>query len=200
MRKFIIYLSAIIYLFFCNLVFASETGKFMSLDAIEVTDEVTIPAGYTVKFLGVIDVPVNIANSGRLATFQYEEQIYTADAALFERVVEDNYFSLYPPRSVDNGSSASVCTTLTFAKSGDAVDLSKTDISRFIQVTKDDKIETDYSVLKPKNSDGYYRENTDFCITGLKHSTAYKISVLPGLKARERTTSRNLSAAISIAA
>ena len=61
MRKFIIYLSAIIYLFFCNLVFASETGKFMSLDAIEVTDEVTIPAGYTVKFLGVIDVPVNIA-------------------------------------------------------------------------------------------------------------------------------------------
>ena len=172
----------------------------MSLDAIEVTDEVKIPAGYTVKFLGVIDVPVNIANSGRLATFQYKEQIYTADAALFERVVEDNYFSLYPPRSVDNGSSASVCTTLTFARSGDAVDLSKTDISRFIQVTKDDKIETDYSVLKPKNSDGYYRENTDFCITGLKHSTAYKISVLPGLKARERTTSRNLSAAISIAA
>ena len=125
MRKFIIYLSAIIYLFFCNLVFASETGKFMSLDAIEVTDEVKIPAGYTVKFLGVIDVPVNIANSGRLATFQYKEQIYTADAALFERVVEDNYFSLYPPRSVDNGSSASVCTTLTFARSGDAVDRSQ---------------------------------------------------------------------------
>ena len=69
----------------------------MSLDVIKVTDEVKIPAGYTVKFLGVIDVPKNIASSGRLATFQYNDQIYTADAALFERVIEDNYFSLSPP-------------------------------------------------------------------------------------------------------
>ena len=92
MRKYIIFLSTLIYLFFCNSVNASETGKFMSLKTIEVADELTILPGHVVKFLGVIDVPVNIANSGRLATFRYKEQIYSADAVFFERITEDNYF------------------------------------------------------------------------------------------------------------
>ena len=200
MRKYIIFLSTLIYLFFCNSVNASETGKFMSLKTIEVADELTILPGHVVKFLGVIDVPVNIASSGRLATFRYKEQIYSADAVFFERITEDNYFSLYPPRTFDNGTSAAVCTTLTFMRTGDVVDLSKTDISRFIQVKSDGKIETDYSVLKPKDSDGYSRDSTDFCIEGLAHSSSYKVSVLPGLTAFERTTARNLASTISIVA
>ena len=62
---------------------AEDLGRYISSEPITLNDELTIEAGVTVNFLGVLDVPKNVASSGRLATFYLGENIYNADAALF---------------------------------------------------------------------------------------------------------------------
>ena len=166
-----------------SLVSASQTGTFISIDEIEISEDVTLPAGSTVEFLGVIDVLTTVVGSGRLATFQYNGSIYNADASLFEEPVEDEYFSLLSPRIKDNGSSASICTTLLFSNSGNNVDFSNIDLSQFIEVKSGGKIIDSYSILKPKDHNSNYRSNSDFCVQGLAHSTSYKVTVLPDLRA-----------------
>ncbi len=183
MRNFFILLSSITFLLIGSLVSASQTGTFISIDEIEISEDVTLPAGSTVEFLGVIDVLTTVVGSGRLATFQFNGSIYNADASLFEEPVEDEYFSLLSPRIKDNGSSASICTTLLFSNSGNNVDFSNTDLSQFIEVKSGGKIIDSYSILKPKDHNSSYRSNSDFCVQGLAHSTSYKVTVLPDLRA-----------------
>ena len=183
MRNFFILLSSITFLLIGSLVSASQTGTFISIDEIEISEGITLPAGSTVEFLGVIDVLTTVVGSGRLATFQYNGSIYNADASLFEEPVEDEYFSLLSPRIKDNGSSASICTTLLFSDSGNNVDFSNTDLSQFIEVKSGGKIIDSYSILKPKDNTSSYRSNSDFCVQGLAHSTSYKVTVLPDLRA-----------------
>ena len=108
MKSFFTLLSSITFLLTGSLVSASETGTFISIDEIEISEDVTLPAGSTVEFLGVIDVLTTVVGSGRLATFQYNGSIYNADASLFEEPVEDKNFYLLSPRTQDNGSSASI--------------------------------------------------------------------------------------------
>lgn len=170
-------------MFTSGLVSASQTGTFLSIDEIDISDEITLPAGSSVEFLGVIDVLTTVSKSGRLATFQYNGAIYNADASLFEELVEDAYFYLLPPRTQDNGSSTSICTTITFRGSGNNVDFSNVDLSQFIEIKSGGQIINDYSILKPKDISSSYRSNSDFCIQGLAHATSHKVTVLPGLRA-----------------
>ena len=102
MRKLLITLASTLLLFMSGMVSAAQTGTFLSIEEIEISDEIILPAGSTVEFLGVIDVLTTVSKSGRLATFQYDGAIYNADASLFEELVEDEFFYLLPPISKDN--------------------------------------------------------------------------------------------------
>ena len=68
---------------------AEDLGRYISSEPIKLNDDLTIEAGVTVNFLGVLDVPKNVASSGRLATFYVGENIYNADAALFYKAIEN---------------------------------------------------------------------------------------------------------------
>ena len=198
MRKIIILISGLIFLLTGGVLSADQTGSFISIDEIEISEEVTLPAGSAVEFLGVIDVLSSVASSGRLATFQYNGNIYNADASLFEKPNEDLNFFLLSPRTYDNGGSTSICTTLSFSGSGNNVDFSNIDLSRFIEVKSDNKIIDNYSILKPKDYTSSYRSNSDFCVQGLSHSTSYKVTVLPDLRAYDGIAIYAIDTAISV--
>ena len=183
MRKIIILLSSFILLLTGGMLSASQTGTFISVDEIDISNEFTLPAGSTVEFLGVIEVTASVARSGKLATFQYNGSIYNADASLFEEQKEDENFFLLSPRTNDDGSSASICTTIALQNSGNNVDFSNADLSQFIEVKSGGKIIDNYSVLRPKDFSSRYRYKSDFCVQGLSHATSYKVTVLPGLRA-----------------
>ncbi len=198
MRKTIILLSSLIFLLTGGILSADQTGTFISIDEIEISEDVTLPAGSTVEFLGVIDVLTTVADSGRLATFQYSGNIYNADASFFEKPNEDVNFFLLSPRTHDNGGSASICTTLSFAGSGNNIDFSNIDLSQFIEVKSGNQIVNNYSILKPKDYTSSYRSNSDFCVQGLSHSTSYKVTVLPDLRAYDGFAIYAVDTAISV--
>ena len=77
---------------------AEDLGRYISSEPIKLNDDLTIEAGVTVNFLGVLDVPKNVASSGRLATFYVGENIYNADAALFTRQLKMPIWLFYRPR------------------------------------------------------------------------------------------------------
>ena len=95
---------------------AEDLGRYISSEPIKLSDELTIEAGVTVNFLGVLDVPKNVAASGRLATFYLGENIYNADAAFFYKAIENANMAILPPKLEDNVDSASICTTLMYNK------------------------------------------------------------------------------------
>ena len=68
---------------------AEDLGRYISSEPITLNEELTIEAGVTVNFLGVLEVLRNVAPSGRLATFYLGENIYNADAALFYKAIEN---------------------------------------------------------------------------------------------------------------
>ena len=65
MRKLLIILFGAILSFMSTTVSAEQTGIFLSIEEIEISDEFTLPAGSTVEFLGVIDVLTTVSKSGR---------------------------------------------------------------------------------------------------------------------------------------
>ena len=77
---------------------AEDLGRYISSEPIKLSDELTIEAGVTVNFLGVLDVPKNVAASGRLATFYLGENIYNADAAFFYKAIENANMEILPPK------------------------------------------------------------------------------------------------------
>ena len=99
MHKIIVLFSSVIFLLTGSILSAAQTGTFISVDEIEISEEFKLPAGSTVEFLGVIDVLTTVAKSGKLATFQYNGSIYNADASLFEELNEDENFYLLSPRT-----------------------------------------------------------------------------------------------------
>ena len=198
MHKIIILFSSVIFLLTGSILSAAQTGTFISVDEIEISEEFKLPAGSTVEFLGVIDVLTTVARSGKLATFQYNGSIYNADASLFEELNEDENFYLLSPRTQDNGSSASICTTLSLYGSGNNVDFSNTDLSQYIEVRSGTELVSNYSILKPRDSGSSYRSNSDFCVQGLEHSTSFKVTVLPGLRAYDDFKIKTLEAPISV--
>ena len=85
MRQIFFILIFLTSMVFNNLAHAETSGPYISVERVKIDTNTSIPAGAEVNFLGVIDVTPLVAESGRLATFIYGEQIYNADAALFYR-------------------------------------------------------------------------------------------------------------------
>ena len=164
---------------------AEDLGRYISSEPITLNDELTIEAGVTVNFLGVLDVPKNVASSGRLATFYLGENIYNADAALFYKAIENANMEILPPKVEDNVGSASICTTLMYNKTADyPVSLETVDLTQFIRVKLGDRQIDKFSIRKPRDTTWSYRyrSNTDFCVQGLEHSKTYEITILAGIK------------------
>ena len=173
------------------------TGRFISIDRIDVSDEVSIAAGETVEFLGVLDVSSTISPSGRLATLRFEDRILNLDAALFYKANEGTNFDYMPVVAKNNGDTASLCSTIFLSNTDIPLDLEKTDLKKFISIKSKNTMISDFSILKPRDHDGYGRFYTDFCIGGLKHSQNYEITFLSGLNGyydkRELTLEKNIS-------
>ncbi len=164
---------------------ADDLGRYISSEPIQLNEELTIEAGVTVNFLGVLDVPKNVAPSGRLATFYLGENIYNADAALFYKAIENANMEILPPKVEDNIGSASICTTLMYNKTADyPVGLETVDLTQFIRVKLGTRQIDKFSIRKPRDTTWSYRyrSNTDFCVQGLEHSKTYEITILEGIK------------------
>ena len=164
---------------------AEDLGRYISSEPIKLNDDLTIEAGVTVNFLGVLDVPKNVASSGRLATFYVGENIYNADAALFYKAIENANMAILPPKVEDNVDSASICTTLMYNKTADyPVSLETVDLTQFIRVKVGERQIDKFSIRKPRDTTWSYRyrSNTDFCVQGLEHSKTYEITILAGIK------------------
>ena len=166
---------------FFSTAYAQTTGQYVTIDEISVGDDVLIETGTTLYVLGIIDVPSSITASGQLATFSYQGRIYNSDASMLMEVIDDASMRLLPPNIQDNGNSVSICSTLTSTVNNSNVDLKSIDLTQFLEVQESGvKVET-YSIKKPKFFMSDYRSETDFCVTGLKHSSDYRITVLKGL-------------------
>ena len=76
-------LTAIVTLLLPSLGHAKETGRYISVQQIDIDQNTSIAAGSEVNFLGVIDVTQSVAASGRFATFTNGGKIFNADAYLF---------------------------------------------------------------------------------------------------------------------
>ena len=86
MQTMINLLKSIIFTIFLitpTLLIAEQLGRYISIEKIEISDTITVPAGAEVNFLGVIDVTLGAVPSGKLATFTYKNQVLNADATLF---------------------------------------------------------------------------------------------------------------------
>ena len=99
-------LTAIVILLLPSLGHAKETGRYISVQQIDIDQTTSIAAGSEVNFLGVIDVTQSVAASGRFATFTYGGKIFNADADLFYKVRSDALISAHLSRTFDSGGSA----------------------------------------------------------------------------------------------
>ena len=183
-----------------TLVFSEQLGRYVSIEQIEISDTITVPAGAEVNFLGVIDVTLSTVPSGKLATFTYKNQVLNADAALFYAQTNDQSIFVYPPRTFDSGNTASVCSTFATRVNGKTLDFADDSFQNYFEITTNNKMVDAFSVTRP--SDIYSRDDkrSEFCITGLTHSTLYEVRILPNLKlSRYGLSAQTITAAINIA-
>ena len=129
--------------------FAEQVGRYVSIDAIVINDTTTVPAGAEVNFLGVIDVTLSTAPSGKLATFMYKDQVLNADASLFYEQSIDHAVYAYPPRTFDSGNSSSMCSTLAKQAGGETLDFAKDDFQNYFELTSNNKIVDGFSIARP---------------------------------------------------
>ena len=176
-------LTTIVILLLPSMGHAQETGRYISAQQINIGENTSIAAGTEVNFLGVIDVTQSVAASGRFATFTYGGKILNADANLFYKVRNDALISAHLSRTFDSGGSATICSALVRSSDGEALDFLGDDYAKYFEITSNDRIVDAYSISRPKNVLGWYDQGKEFCISGLSHSTSYKIKIQNGLKA-----------------
>ena len=184
MRYFLFILCSLINLGFSHATFAQGLGRYISIEPIEVNEEVTIPAGASVNVLGIIEVSAAVSSSGKLATFTYGSQVFNADAELFYQDVNSATFDVSPARTFDGGTSASVCATIYRKNSNSALEFSDKTYPNYFEVINNREIVSNYSISKQRDISSYREQNAEFCISGLAYSTTYEIKLLPGLKAK----------------
>jgi uncharacterized protein YfaS (alpha-2-macroglobulin family) len=197
MKQIVKYLSLLVTLLIPTLLHAETFGSHISIERIEVSSSTTIPAGATVNFLGIIDVKLSVAPSGRLATFTYNDQIFNADATLFYQPTKDSSFKTYPARALDDGNSASICTIIASRGNGDSLTFADEAFARYFEIKKDNQVVDGYTVTQPKDILSWKDSENELCITGLEHSTLYEVTLLPGLVAKRQSYSVILDQPIS---
>ena len=191
-------LAALFLLFYASVSISEElTGRFISIERINVSDGTTIDVGDTVEFLGVLDVAPAISPSGRLATLRYENQILNLDAELFYRANEGANFDYLPIVAKNDGDTASICSTIVISRTDRNLNFEDTDFKRFIMLKSKGLVVSAFSVLKPRDHEGYGRYSTDFCIRGLNYSQNYEVTLLSGLNGYDGQTELSLNQNIS---
>ena len=191
-------LAALFLLFYASVSISEElTGRFISIERINVSDGTTIDVGDTVEFLGVLDVAPALSPSGRLATLRYENQILNLDAELFYRANEGVNFDYLPIVAKNDGDTASICSTIVISRTDRNLNFENTDLKRFIMLKSKGLIVSTFSVLKPRDHEGYGRYSTDFCIRGLNYSQNYEVTLLSGLNGYDGQTELSLNKNIS---
>ena len=182
MQHLIKFVAFILFWALPSLSFAEQIGRYVSIEPITINDTTTVPAGAEVNFLGVIDVTLSTAPSGRLATFTYRDQVLNADASLFYAQSTDQAVFAYPPRTFDSGTTASMCSTLAAQESGNTLEFSDDSFQNYFEVTSNNKIVDAFSVTSPKDIYSWNDRRSEFCISGLAHSTRYQLRILPNLQ------------------
>ena len=170
--------------FCCAATFAQEVAsgsRYVAIEPIATNQGTVLDAGIVVDVLGVIDVATELAPSGKLLTFSFQERIYTADFASFAAEQVDQVFATRPVRARTAGDRAELCTTLFIKGSGDVPDLSAVDFQQFLKVEQGGRLVADFSLSLPRNHNSSRRSNTDYCIGGLQFSTDYKVTIQRGL-------------------
>ena len=64
LRFFLKFIFSLTLFLWVSISHAEDLGRYISSEPIKLNDELTIEAGVTVNFLGVLDVPKNVALSG----------------------------------------------------------------------------------------------------------------------------------------
>ena len=125
--QFIIRAWASLYLLLSASIAISEelSGRFISIERIHISDQITIEAGETVEYLGVLEVSRTISPSGRLATLRYGDSILNLDAELFYKASEGANFDYMPVISKNDGDTASLCTTVILSSTNNNLDFKK---------------------------------------------------------------------------
>ena len=181
MSRFIKIVSILVLMVAPSLLLADQLGRHVAIEPIVVNDTRTVPAGAEVNFLGVIDVSLNTAPSGRLATFTYGGQVYNADASLFYAQSSDPNVTTYPARTFESGASVSMCSTFVQRVHGEILDFANDGYQKHFELTSDGRVIDAYAITSPTDIYSRQDERREFCITGLSHSTNYQLRLLPGL-------------------
>ena len=199
MRHLMQIASFLVLMAFPSLLLAEQSGRHVAIETIVVSDNTTVPAGAEVNFLGVIDVSLNTAPSGKLATFTYGGQVYNADASLFYAQSSDPNVTTYPARTFDSGASASMCSTFVQRVHGEILDFAGDGYQKYFELTSAGQVVDAYAVTSPTDIFSRREERREFCITGLNHSTLYQLRLLPDLALSRTSYEVVLSTPITMA-
>ena len=199
MRLFVKILSIIFLTALPVFLSAEQIGRHIAIEQIVIDDNTTVPAGAEVNFLGVIDVTLGAVPSGKLATFTYRNQVLNADAALFYSQNTDKDIAAFPPRTFDNGSSASMCSTLARQSDGKTLEFADDSYQNYIALTSAGKNVDAYSLTRQTDIFSWRDRHSEFCINGLEHSTNYQLRILPELTLERQNTQLSLTTPITLA-
>ena len=156
--------------------------QYTAVDRVETDQGTVIDAGSVVDVLGVIDVSREVAPSGRLLTFRFEDGIYTADVAGFAPAQSDRFFAVRSVYAGTVGDRAELCATLYSRSSGEAADLSDLDLRSYLQVERDGRRVADYSL----------QVSPVLCLRGLDFSTSYQVTIRKGLAVGDRQVTSDI--------
>ena len=151
---------------------ADDGSQFITIKRVETGQGSVIDAGIVVDVLGVIDVSQEVARSGTLLTFLFQDGVYTADFAGFAPAQLDEFFAAEAVRVRNAGGGAELCTMLYSRKSGNVPDLSDVDLRSFLKVERDGRRVTDHSLIV---------RSSEFCLGGLAFATDYTVTIRKGL-------------------
>ena len=154
---------------------AAQSNIFWVLQDLEINGT-QIPAGTTVSVLGVIDVDTEVALSGELATFIYNDQYFNVDLKSLAEVPNDTGVRIQNLKAVDDGITASLCSLVTNQAGSRWLNIFDANPKEFIRVFEGSEELTNFVVKQDELDE-------DFCISGLAHGTAYRVEFLKGLEA-----------------
>ena len=152
-------------------------SKYVAKRTIKTQNGETFEAGSYVKGLGVVEVSKELVASGLLFTFlSYEDRFYNADFADFEKINDKLIYDFTMFRSDIAGSHASLCGGI-INRNGDLLVFSPYfAFEKYIRIKTLNGTTPNYTLSWKKD------KNTNFCITGLDHSTDYEVTLLSGFR------------------
>ncbi|NRP10101.1 MULTISPECIES: alpha-2-macroglobulin [unclassified Marinobacterium] len=167
----------------------SAMDQYVVIKPVKALGDQLLTVGSIVEVLGINDVPSSVAQSGKLITFLKGGEVFTADAANFEKTIQDSNLSLTPFEFVPSkGGNAQVCSTLYRTTDKARLNPESEDLAKYIQVFSDGN-RVNANFIAPKTElyyqdmsyERFSRSSTDLCIQGLEYDSTYSVKFLSGL-------------------